>query len=116
MPKTKAAAAEKAAESVADEDLAKAIVERGATTTTITFRGERFSFPTSQADWPTIALQRFQRQQNADGIELLLGSEQWRRFNEVAPVAREFWEFWGVFLGAVNGNGNGSAPAEDTGE
>jgi hypothetical protein len=113
MAKTKTPAADKAVP-VADGDPAKAIVDRGATTTTITFRGEKFSFPTSQSDWPTRALQRFQSKANADGIELLLGPAQWERFNEVAPIAREFWEFWGVFLGAVNSgvptNGNGSAP------
>jgi hypothetical protein len=91
-----------------------ATVERGPTTTTITFRGARFSFPTSQADWPTLALQRFQRKENVDGVELLLGAAQWERFNEVAPAAREFWEFWGVFLGAVNSpaGSNGSEPQE----
>ena len=79
-----------------------AVFERGEVTTSITFCGTKFTFPTSQSKWPTRALQLFQRKENVDGIELLLGPAQWELFNTVAPLAEQFWQFWGIFLGVVN--------------
>lgn len=70
--------------------------------TTVEFRGQKFTFPTSRAKWPTRAHQAFQRKNNADGIELLLGPKQWDQLNTIAPSMEEFWQFFGTFLAAVN--------------
>lgn len=77
-------------------------VKHTADTTTITFRGQSFSFPNSRAQWPTMALQRFQRDDRWDAIEILLGPEQWYRLNQVAPLSADFAEFFGIFAGAAN--------------
>lgn len=69
---------------------------------TVEFRGEKFTCPKSRAKWPTRAHQAFQRRNNADGIELLLGPEQWDRLNTVAPAMEDFWEFFGAFTAVAN--------------
>ncbi|OCB56123.1 hypothetical protein A5722_14590 [Mycobacterium vulneris] len=69
---------------------------------TVEFRGQKFTFPLSRAKWPTRAHQAFQRKNNADGIEYLLGPAQWERLNTIAPSMEEFWEFFGTFLATVN--------------
>lgn len=71
-------------------------------TSTVEFRGQKFTFPKSRADWPTRAHQAFQRKNNADGIELLLGPQQWNQLNNVAPTMADFWEFFGVFCAVAN--------------
>lgn len=69
---------------------------------TVEFRGEKFTCPWSRAKWPTRAHQAFQRRNNADGIEFLLGPEQWDRLNTVAPAMEDFWEFFGAFTAVAN--------------
>lgn len=69
--------------------------------TTITFRGEEFTFPADRAQWPTLAMQQLQRKLNADAVETLFGPEQWARLNEVAPLLGEFYEFFKLFLKAA---------------
>jgi hypothetical protein len=85
---------------------------------TIEFRNAKFTFPKLQAYWPTRAIQCFQRgsaTDRMDGIELLLGPEQWARFNEVAPLAGEFHAFYfGAFLPAANADVLGTGDDSDT--
>lgn len=69
---------------------------------TVEFRGEKFTFPMSRAKWPTRAHQAFQRKNNADGIELLLGPAQWNRLNAIAPAMEDFWQFFGAFCAVAN--------------
>lgn len=69
--------------------------------TVIEFRGSKFSFPTSRAQWPTRAMQAFQKRMNADGVEMLLGPQQWDHFNIVAPTMGDFWEFFPIFAFAA---------------
>lgn len=76
-------------------------IDRGDDITTITFHGATYSFPTSRAQWPTRAMQAFQKRMNADGVELLLGREQWDMFNERHPTMGEFWEFFPLFARAA---------------
>ena len=87
--------------------------------TTVEFAGEKFTFPKLQAYWPTRAIQCFQRggaTDRMDGIELLLGPEQWARFNEVAPLAGEFHAFYfGAFLPAANADVLGTGDDTDEG-
>lgn len=82
--------------------------------TTVEFRGQKFTFPKSQAYWPTRAIQSFERSHSTDGIELLFGPDQWERFNEVAPLSGEFYEFYfGTFLPAANANAAGTEDDTD---
>lgn len=67
----------------------------------IDFRGVRFTFPANRADWPTRAMQAFQKRQNADGVELLFGPAQWLVFNEMFPKLADFWEFFPQFAAAA---------------
>lgn len=79
-------------------------IEHDGDTTRITFRETVFSFPRHRSDWPTRAMQVFQRGEMStfpDGVELMLGDEQWERFNEIAPRLRDFWEFFPIFAEAV---------------
>lgn len=76
-------------------------IDYGDERTTITFRNVKFSFPASRAKWPTRAMQAFQHDSNADGLELLLGAEQWDLFNEVAPLMEDFYEFIPIFAEAA---------------
>lgn len=76
-------------------------IEYGDERNTITFRNVKFSFPASRAKWPTRAMQAFQQQAHADGIELLLGPQQWDLFNEVAPLMEDFWQFLPIFAEAA---------------
>lgn len=69
--------------------------------TTVKFRGATFTFPSSTRDWPIRAMQRFQHRDHADGLELLLGAKQWGRFNEVAPLVSDLWEFLPIFAAAA---------------
>lgn len=69
---------------------------------TVEFRGEKFTCPWSRAKWPTRAHQAFQRNNDVDGIELLLGPEQWDRLNTVAPAMEDFWEFFAAFTLLAN--------------
>lgn len=108
---TRARTARKPAAKPADPDV-----------TTVEFRGEKFTFPTSRAEWPTRAHQAFQRSDNADGVELLLGPTQWNRLNAIAPKMRDFWEFFfGPFLAAARpktdeDEADDKAEADDAGE
>lgn len=105
---TRARTARKPADKAPDPDM-----------TVVKFRGQQFIFPTSRAKWPTRAHQAFQRKNNADGVELLLGPAQWDRLNSIAPAMEDFWEFFGTFLAAVNppdkGDGDEKAAAESGG-
>jgi hypothetical protein len=76
-------------------------IERGDEITTITFHGTKYSFPTNRGDWPIRAVQAFQKRRNADGVELLLGVQQWDLFNERHPTMAEFWEFFPLFVRAA---------------
>lgn len=69
--------------------------------TTITFRGKKFTFPADRGQWPTRAMQRLQRRQNVDAVEILFGPEQWDQLNELAPTLGEFWEFFALFADAA---------------
>lgn len=68
----------------------------------VKFRGQTFTCPKSRSQWPTRAHQAFQRRNNADGIELLLGPQQWERLNEVGPTMADFWEFFAEFTAVAN--------------
>lgn len=83
-----------------DVDLSEFISHDG-DDTVITFRGVKFRFPTSRAKWPTKAMQAFQKRLNADGIELMLGAQQWDLFNTIAPTIADFWEFFPIFAAAT---------------
>lgn len=76
-------------------------IDYGDTVTTITFHGAKFTFPAKRGNWPTRAVQAFQRGHHTDGVEMLLGAQQWDRFNEVAPTLSEFWEFVPYFAEAA---------------
>lgn len=89
---------------------AKDGVKHTADTTTITFRGQSFSFPNSRDQWPTRSLQCFQRDDRWDAIEILFGPEQWYRLNQVAPLAADFAEFFGAFVAAAT---DADKPASD---
>lgn len=69
--------------------------------TTITFHGKKFTFPVDQGQWPTQAVQRFQRRQYTDAVAILLGPEQWDRLTEVAPLYGEFSKFLAIFTDTV---------------
>lgn len=75
-------------------------IDYGATETVITFRGRKFRVPASRADWPTKAMQAFQKRMHADGVELLLGVHQWDVLNQVAPKISDFWEFFPILAEA----------------
>lgn len=68
----------------------------------VEFRGLKFVCPKSRSKWPTRAHQAFQRRNNADGIEYLLGPQQWDALNQVAPTMGDFWEFFGAFTAVAN--------------
>ncbi|MCV7230664.1 hypothetical protein [Mycolicibacterium komossense] len=72
--------------------------------TTITFRDNTFTFPTSRSEWPTRAMQIFQRGRAGtfpDGVELMIGTDQWDRFLDIAPKIGDFWEFFPIFTEAA---------------
>lgn len=79
----------------------------------VEFRGLKFVCPKSRSKWPTRAHQAFQRRNNADGIEYLLGPQQWDALNQVAPAMEDFWEFFGAFTAVANA---GLVPDKDTDE
>ena len=56
------------------------------------FRWEKFEVdvPTDMDDWPTLVIQKFQRGQNIDAVELLFGSAKWVEFNVLYPSRKQF--------------------------
>jgi hypothetical protein len=67
----------------------------------VEWRGEKFVFPTDQSEWPTRAMQAFSAQRFPDGVERLLGPQQWERLNELGPAMKDFWDFVTVFAAAA---------------
>lgn len=63
----------------------------------VEFRGVTFTFPRDRDEWPTKAIQAFSRRKYADGVEQVLGSQQWDMLNDIAPKYKEFFEFINVF-------------------
>lgn len=68
---------------------------------TVEWRGETFTFPANQGDWPTKAMQSFSAQRHPDGVERLLGPQQWELLNELGPSVNDFWDFMVVFAAAA---------------
>ena len=54
------------------------------------WEGFEVTIPTDMDDWPTLVIQKFQRGQNIDAVELLFGREKWTEFNVLHPSRREF--------------------------
>ncbi|WP_349318858.1 hypothetical protein [Mycolicibacterium canariasense] len=80
------------------------LIKRTTTKHIITFRGRKFAIPRARAQWPTRAMQIFQRgtmERFPDAVELMLGPTQWDTFNEVAPLVGDFWEFFPILAEAL---------------
>lgn len=67
------------------------------TDVTLEFRGIKFSFQRDRNEWPTKAIQAFSKRKYADGVEQVLGVQQWELLNEIAPKYKDFFEFIEVF-------------------
>lgn len=59
----------------------------------IDFRGNEFTIPADQDDWPILAVQAFSNGRNIDAIQHLLGPRQWALYSAKFPKKRDFDEF-----------------------
>lgn len=57
---------------------------------TLEFRGEEFIVLADPDDWTTLCRQSFAHMRTIDGVELLLGPQQWSRLNAKFPKFRDF--------------------------
>lgn len=99
MSETDTATAPEATPEV-EKDPLEQFITRGEERTVITFRDVQFHIPTDRGKWPTRAMQAFQKRFNADGVELVLGPQQWNLFNTLFPTLAEFREFFPIFARA----------------
>ena len=78
------------------------IEAEGIETTTTEWRDLSFTVPTDPDDWPAEVLLLFEKGQNANGLQEILGPKQWAKFMATKPRKRDvlnLFEVLGESLG-----------------
>lgn len=73
----------------------------GAESVTVEYEGQKFVVPLDQDDWPILAIQAMSRNMHIDGVQHLLGAQQWARFVTLFPTRRHFNAFSVVLAEAL---------------
>lgn len=96
----------KGAKTPTDHEKSPAQTEaEGAETTVIHWRGHEFTVPASPDDWPVDVLLIFEKGQNANGLQLILGPKQWGEFMKTKPLKRDVVDLFDT-MGETLGVGN----------